>query len=415
MINTNKFKGFLKQTIIFLSIFLVLNWLITTFIAPKNAPVTDANGSVIFETTKDEYSRVQKVNLKITNNTTKDVIIPNECPNEPLNVYRYEKNEWIEKTASPEMDCTETSDITVKPGKKINIVYDNWNYAIFSSTGRFKISMNTEIDGEIKTIESPEFTIVKEGVLKQLWMGALYKPIYNGLIYLTKTIPTHPLGWAIIILTIIIRLILLIPSQKALSSQKKMQELQPKLERIKEKYKGDQQKISMETMALWKEAKVNPMGSCLPILLQFPFLIAIFYVIRDGLNPDNAHLLYSQYTNFTLHDISTQFFGLDLTKANAYVLPLIIGGLQFVQMKLSMVKPIKKDKDKSEKKNEMAMAQNMMVYFMPVMIAVFTATMPAGVGIYWGASTLFGIIQQIYVNKAPTQSNSDTKVRVINT
>ena len=89
----------------------------------------------------------------------------------------------------------------------------------------------------------------------------------------------------------------------------------PKLEQ--EKYKGDQQKIAAETMAIWKESKVNPFGSCLPMLMQFPFLIALFYVIKGGLNPDNAYLLYTQYGDLGLQNINVNFLGLlDLTKRN---------------------------------------------------------------------------------------------------
>jgi YidC/Oxa1 family membrane protein insertase len=150
------------------------------------------------------------------------------------------------------------------------------------------------------------------------------------------------------------------------------------------------------------------MGSCLPLLLQFPILIALFWVIKGGLNPDNTYLLYTQYDGFSFHNISSQFLGLDLLKANLYVLPLIVGLLQFIQMKMAMMKV--------PKKNEMAIANNMMTYMMPIMIAVFTASLPAGVGLYWGTSTLYGLVQQYFVNKSrPTTpgNNDDVKVRVI--
>ncbi|MEK7085452.1 MAG: YidC/Oxa1 family membrane protein insertase, partial [Patescibacteria group bacterium] len=246
-----------------------------------------------------------------------------------------------------------------------------------------------------------------------LSIGLFYRPIYNGLIFFTYIVPGHGLGWAIILLTIIIRTILLVPSQKAMKSQRRMQDLQPRLSKIKEEFKGDQQRIASETMALWKEAKINPLSSCLPILMQFPFLIALFYVIQSGLNPDNTYLLYSQYSGFSLTDINTNFLNiLDLTKANLYVLPLVIGGLQFIQMKLAMAKNKKAD---DGKRNEMAIAGSMMTYIMPVMIAVFTASLPAGVGIYWGASTIYGIIQQLVVNKGGIKKDpNEPTVKVIN-
>lgn len=405
-----KFNKILKNTLIFLIIFLAINYLMNTFFG-KDDEILLNSGNLLFTTTDNEFSRRQIVTLKIANGTKEEITIPNECPGEPFNVYRNENNEWVKKNADPELNCENAKEAIIPPGEEIKIPYSNWNNALFSEMGRFKIEFTTTIENSEKTFTSNEFTVSKEGIFRQLAIGLFYRPIYNGLMFLVSIMPSSDLGLAIIILTLIIRTILLVPSGKAMKAQKRMQEIQPRLQKIKEKYKDDKQKIAMETMAIWKDAKVNPFGSCLPILLQFPFLIALFYVIQNGLNPDNAYLLYADYGNLSLHNINVNFLGLlDLTKANLYVLPLIIGGMQFVQMKLSMAK-------KSTKKdlpNEMAMASNMMIYILPVMIAVFTASLPAGVGIYWGASTLYGIVQQLFVNKSKSGSESEEpKVRVI--
>ncbi|MBD3361003.1 membrane protein insertase YidC [Candidatus Peregrinibacteria bacterium] len=417
-----KLNKILKNVLIFLVVFLAINYLMSSC-QDKEEDLIISSGNVLFTTTDNEYSRSQTVTLKIKNGTEQEIFIPNECPNEPFDVYRYENNKWIQKTATPQLNCENAKDVTLAPNEEIKIRYENWNHALFSEMGRFKIEFTGKIRGEEKTLTSNEFIIVKEGILKQTWYGIFYRPIYNALIFLTYIMPKHDLGLAIILLTIIIRTILLIPSQKSMKSQKRLQEIQPRLEKIKEKYKGDQQKIATETMAVWKEAKVNPMGSCLPILLQFPFLIAIFYAIKGGLNPDNAYLFYTEYANFSLADINVKFMGLlDLTKTNIYVLPLIVGGLQFVQMKLTMSRNLQKkkkkekDKGKEKKKNEMAMATNTMTYIMPVMIAVFTASLPAGIGIYWGTSTIYGIVQQIIVNReGETKNKDEPTVKVINT
>ncbi len=411
----DKIKQILKNTLLFFAVFLSVNYLLQSCQKEEVAP--SDNGSLIFTTTDNEYGRTKIVTLEIENQTNEEIKIPSECPGEPFDVYRYESNEWVQKNADPKLDCSDAKEITIPVGEDIKINYANWNHALFSDTGRFRIEFATTLKGEPKTIQSNEFTVEKEGIFTQLWRGLFYRPIYNGLIFLTYVSPGHYLGIGIILLTIIIRTILLVPSQKALKSQKRMQDLQPKLDKIKEKYKGDQQKIAMETMATWKEAKVSPMGSCLPMLLQFPFLIALFYVIQAGLNPDNTYLLYTTYANFSIPDINIHFLGLDLTKVNMYVLPIIVGGLQFIQMKMMMAK--KKVKDKAPVKgmaNEMAAATNMMTYILPVMIAVFTASLPAGVGIYWGVSTLYGIVQQTFVNRQPSSENNnsdDVKVRVI--
>lgn len=406
-------KHFLKNFLFFFAVFLIINYILQTFISPEK-DLSKLDNNLIIQTSNQDYSPYQTVTVEIINNRQKPLLIPSDCPGEPLNVFHYQNNQWLQITASPEIDCPATGEIVVNPGEKIKIPYQNWNYSLFSKLGRFRIELKTTIEEEEKTISSNEFLIVEEGIFRKLWVGVFYKPIYNGLIFFAKILPGHSLGLAIILLTIIIRTILLIPSQKALRSQKRMQDIQPRLEKIKEKHKGDQQKIAAETMAIWKESKVNPLGSCLPLLLQFPFLIALFYVIQDGLNPDKSFLLYTSYQNFQISDINTYFLGLDLKKANVYILPFIIGGLQFLQLKMTMSKQKKKLKNGDLKQpKEVAMAGNMMTYVLPVMIAVFTASLPAGVGIYWGISTLYGIVQQLFVNRESGFNKSEVKVRVL--
>lgn len=411
-----KFNKILKNVLTFLIIFMIINYIFQSC-QTKDQQINTNPGSITFLTTSNEFSRRGEVVVEILNDSKETITIPNECPGEPFEVYRFENNNWVQKTATPGLDCKATTDLKIEPGKDSKIGYKNWNNALFGNMGRYKIVFNTTIEGKAATFTSNEFSVVKEGVFRQLFVGLFYRPIYNGLIFLASISPNHDLGLAIILLTILIRTILLVPSQKAMKSQRRMQELQPRLNKIKEQHKGDQQRIAMETMAVWKEAKISPFGSCLPILMQFPFLIALFYVIQNGLNPDNTYLLYSQYANFSLTDINVNFLGvLDLTTANFYVLPLIIGGLQFIQMKLSFMKNAKKQEGNTPApKNEMAMANNMMIYLMPVMIALFTASLPAGVGIYWGTSTIYGIIQQLVVNKgSPKKNSEEPTVKVIN-
>ena len=208
-----------------------------------------------------------------------------------------------------------------------------------------------------------------------------------------------------------------------------MQEVQTKIDEVKKKYKDNQEKIALETVALWKEHKVNPFGSCMLMLIQFPILIGLYYVIREGLHPDKIELLYpSVMDGFSFAFMETQFLGMDLLNINFIVLPLLVGGLQFIQMQLAFAraqkkkkntpskKPAKKKKDNApDMQDQMKMANNMMKYFMPAMIAFFTASLPAGVGLYWGTSTTYGILQQLVVNKQTQSDNKASKptVRVI--
>jgi len=163
----------------------------------------------------------------------------------------------------------------------------------------------------------------------------------------------------------------------------------------------------MATMALYKKHKINPMSSCLPILLQMPFLLGIYFVVRDGITPHFAQKLYGFQSDFDLSVVDNSFFGLDLSVPDMFVLPVIVGVAQFFAMKLAIIhtkkkadkNPVKKDPKKGpDMADQMQQMQKMMLYVFPFMIAFFTATFPAGVGIYWLTSTLFGIAQQRFVN-----------------
>jgi len=447
-------KSLLKNLLLFAVVFLLLNAVFKSCNGNETQDPLLSQGSVGVATTKTTYSRAETITVTVQNNTTSNIVIASECPEEPFDVSKYIDGEWKQIKSTPELNCEKAQSYTIEPGKKIDIAYDKWNHSLFSEMGRFKIAATLEIAKtdtaqevnltenpelkpalssgtesekplketptapifETKTFETNEFTVIEEGLFKKLWMGILYRPIYNVLIFLIAVIPGHSLGLAIIILTLIVRTILLAPSQKAMKAQRKMQMIQPMLESIKEKHKGDQQKIAQETMQLWKTHKVSPMGSCLPLLLQFPVLIALFYVVQKGLNPDNAYMLYTTYEGFSFNNINIHFLGLNLLGKNLYALPLIVGLLTFVQMKLSMQTNKSKNGEK-KKTNEMAMTNNIMSYFMPVMVAVFTVSLPAAVGIYWGTSTLYGVIQQIFVNRSKVSKDKtdsdDVKVRVI--
>lgn len=399
-------KNIIKNVLIFLAIFLLINAVFKGCAGTKEEDPMLVQGDIGVMTAKTEFPRGKVVTLALRNNTEEKITLADECPEEPFDVFRYQNGEWAQINTSPTVECA-NNEYIIEPGKKLQVMYTNWNYALFGELGRYKIAVK---HGD-KTFESNEFIIAEEGLLRILWTRMLYQPIYNTLIFTSETLGKS-LGLGIIILTIIIRLILLIPSQRALKQQRKMQLIQPKLEEVKLKHKGDQQKIAQETMALWKEHRVNPFGSCMPLLVQFPILIALFYVVKEGLNPDNTHLLYESLKNVPLAEIGTNFLGiLELTKRNIFWLPLTIGALQFAQMKLTIAKKSAKKKEEKGKKSEMAMANNMMLYFMPVMIAVFSASLPAGVGLYWGVSTLFGVGQQLIVNKEMDESGK-TKVKI---
>lgn len=373
-------------------------YLVTQFFFKNKEEKPDAVTGISIETNQDSYTIDQEVIVKIQNGE-KPIAYAFTCPKNPFRIVDISVSPPKEVTAETKTPCPEIEQkIEVAPGEKATYSLQHWNHAFFGKIGKFRIEIPFTVDGkDILNVATPEFTIEDRGFIKKFGFYAFYRPIYNGLVFLADFFPGKFLGIGIIVLTLLIRLILLVPSQHAMRSQKRMQEVQPKLDHIKKKHVGNQELIAKETMEIWKKEKVNPFGSCLPLLVQFPILIALFYAIRTGLSPDSEYLLYDFLKHLDFLKINPHFLWLDLTKVNTIVLPLIVGLLQFVQMKLAMAK--KPAAAQPSTGGEMQMANKMMVYVLPVMIALFTASVPGGVGLYWGVSTAFGIGQQVFVNR----------------
>jgi YidC/Oxa1 family membrane protein insertase len=417
---------FFLWILIFLSVMLVMQNLGGT----KEVDSNLVDGDLGVATAKTEYKLGKEVMLNLQNNHNDVITLPDFCGERLFNVYRYENSDWLEIPIGEDETC-EAEAYELQPGDSLSVSYKNWAYRAFSEYGRYHIEVPAYVYSgdaapEMIVYSSNEFTIGTRTLLGNAWLQGLYRPILNTLVFLIKVMPGNSLGLAIILLTLMIRTILLVPSQRAMRSQRRMQEMQPKLEALKKKYKNNQEVLAMETMKLWKDNKVSPLGSCLPIFFQFPILIALYYVVREGLHIDKIELLYDFVREgFSFTDMQTNFLGiLELMDLNIIVLPLIVGGLQFIQMSLALARAKKKKKAKKgnakkpgDIQDEMQMATSMMKYFMPVMIAFFTASLPAGVGLYWGTSTIYGIVQQVVVNKEsldkkPKKKNEPT-VRVI--
>jgi len=232
--------------------------------------------------------------------------------------------------------------------------------------------------------------------MTQFFTTILYQPLLNLLIFLYNIVPGHDLGAAIILLTVLIKLVLYPLSRQSIKSQKALQDLQPKVEALKKQYKDDKEKMAKEMMALYKAEKVNPLSSCLPLLIQLPFLFAVYQVFRTGLDSSSLGLLYPFIQNpGQLNAISFGF--LDLTKVNL-VLAGLTGLAQFWQTKMLMTKKqpaVTGAKDE----NMMAMMNKQMLYFMPVFTVIIGASLPAGLVLYWLVMTVLTALQQLLMFK----------------
>ncbi len=236
-----------------------------------------------------------------------------------------------------------------------------------------------------------------------LYNNIFLEPTFNALIALYNLV--GDVGLAIIFLTIIVRLIIFPVTLKSLKSQKALQELQPKLSALKEKYKGDKPGLAKATMELYKAEKVNPAASCLPLLIQLPIFIALYQALRIGLENGGFDLLYGFVNNpGTLNSVAFGF--LDLAKVNIPI--AVLAGLsQFWQAKmLARNKP--SEKSPGAKDETMLAAMNkQMLYVMPVMTVVIGASLQGGVILYWLVTNLLTIVQQyVFLKPAATKSNS---------
>lgn len=248
-------------------------------------------------------------------------------------------------------------------------------------------------------------------------------PILNLLMFFYKIFETVKIpgafGLAIIALTALIRAATLPLTSAQLKSAQKMQALKPKIDALSAKFKNDKTKLQQAQLQLYKEAGINPAAGCLPALIQLPVFYALYTVFIQALNIGGGNGAIADINKILYHPflhtqkIDLWFFGVNLaTKPNEWqkmgigllLVPLITGGLQYLQTRLmtsaqpKVIEKLEKIKEK-QAPDQMADMQKQMGIIMPVMIGFFAYSFPLGLALYWNIFTLFGIMQQIQINK----------------
>jgi len=246
--------------------------------------------------------------------------------------------------------------------------------------------------------------------MAEIFKVIFYQPLFNLLVYFYNLVPGNDIGVAIIVLTVIIKLILYPLSIKSLKSQKALQDLQPKIEAIKVKYKNQQEKLTTEMMALYKKEKVNPFSSCLPLLIQFPFLIAVYQVFRAGLSNGSFDQLYPFITN--PGQINPVAFGFVDLSSPQILLAILAGAAQFWQSKMLIAKKPEVVSAGSKDENIMATMNRQMTFMMPIMTIIIGFSLPGGLVLYWFIMTLLTILQQQLILKR--QKNQSPSISQIN-
>ena len=201
------------------------------------------------------------------------------------------------------------------------------------------------------------------------WFTFLAKPVFVSLKFFYGLVRNY--GWAIIIITFIIKLLFAPLTHKSQKSMKRMQKLQPYFAELKEKFKGDPQRLNREMMELYKKHKVNPMSGCLPMVIQIPVFIALYNVLNNSIELRQAPFMW------WLHDLSA--------KDPYYVLPIVMGASMLLMQKMTPT--------------AMDPKQNKIMMMMPVIMTFMFISLPSGLVLYFTVSNALSMAQQLYINK----------------
>ncbi|MDL0080322.1 membrane protein insertase YidC [Helicobacter zhangjianzhongii] len=234
------------------------------------------------------------------------------------------------------------------------------------------LDSNIELEGYVgpknyqllKSIYEPLTDVVEYGLIT-----FFAKPVFLLLEWLYMLMGNW--GWAIIGLTIIVRLILFPLSYKGIMSMQRLKDLTPKMKEIQEQYKGDPQKMQMHMMQLYKKHGANPLGGCLPLLLQIPVFFAIYRVLY------NAVELKSSQWILWIHDLSVM--------DPYFILPILMGASMYIQQALTP--------------NTLDPMQARIFKLLPIIFTLFLITFPAGLVLYWTINNIFAIGMQLVINK----------------
>lgn len=229
-----------------------------------------------------------------------------------------------------------------------------------------------------------------------LYNDIIYRPLLNLLVFFYHYIPD--IGVVIVLLTVLIRLLMAPSFHRSLKSQKAMAELQPKLNAVKERYKDDKEGQARAMMELYKEHKINPLSSCLPLLIQFPILIALYQVFSKALNNHLTGL----YAFVPKPETINPFFLhlMDLSKPSI-VLGVLAGLAQFWQSKMMLPKASAGEQDATTKAIQMQTT-----YFLPIVSVVIAVKLPAGLPLYWLVTTLFAVGQQYWLARRQPEKHN---------
>lgn len=234
-----------------------------------------------------------------------------------------------------------------------------------------------------------------------VWNTYFVNPLVNALLFLYGVLGNY--GVSIILLTTLVRVATYPLTARQLQSAKKMQALQPQLDKLRKKYEGDKEKFASKQMELFRENGVNPAGGCVPMLIQFPLLIGFYQALTQSLAVSPLQMVnlsqrvYDKLPMLNISDlvpVQGQFLWLDLGATDTlFIIPIIVVVTSFLQTRLTATP--------SADSQQQSMQQSMQ-WTMPLMIGYFALIMPSGVSLYYATSNVLGIVQSALTGRMPS-------------
>lgn len=250
-------------------------------------------------------------------------------------------------------------------------------------------------------------------IFSDIFNTIIFQPLYNVLIFITSIVPGYDIGIAVVLLTILVKLIILPLSHKSIKTQAKVKILEPKISEIKEKYKNNKQEQSTKIMALYKEHGVNPFSGCVFTIIQIPIIFGLYWVFWKGISNGtiNKDIL---YTFVHAPDIiNFNFLGLVNLTERSIFFAVLAGVSQYFQLQLSFPKITQNPKEQKEKSFIDELKKNMSTqakYILPMVIIFVSLRFSAAVPLYWATSNGFSIIHELFVRKKSKELiKGDTK------
>lgn len=269
-------------------------------------------------------------------------------------------------------------------------------------------SVEQSMDFYLGPLDDDRLKAVGRGLEKNIDIGfehvKIFKPVSQAVLWSMKAaykiIPNY--GIVIIIISVFTKVLFYRLTHKSFKSMRDMQQLQPKMQALKEKYKDDRKRLSEETMKLYKESGVNPLGGCLPMLLQMPVFIALFSVLRNTIEVRRAPFFgwindLSQQDVLATLPVTLPFIGDAVS-----VLPLLMGASMLMQSKIggSIAGP-----------GSGASQPKAFTYMLPIVFTVLFYRMPSGLVVYWLVNTVLSVAQQYYINKGADKEQKEKEER----